>query len=212
MFRFSPMKVGCFVVLIGVMAGNAHGQNGMPGKSQINRDADALVTRLCAGCHTQQEPVSDDVPPRLDGQNRYYLEKQLKNFMDGSRKSEIMQPIVSQITENDVGLLALYYSEARHVPAAPMEHKPDPRANGIFQEGIADRGLRACTACHGGWAEGLLEMPKLAGQNEQYVMKQLRSFKSGERTNDGGGIMRAIATKLTDADIAVLGGYLNGLR
>jgi predicted CXXCH cytochrome family protein len=59
----------------------------------------------------------------------------------------------------------------------------------------------ACQACHLAAAG---ETPQLAGQRESYIAKQLGAFKSGDRKND---LMNAVATQLSDADIANLAAY-----
>ena len=62
-----------------------------------------------------------------------------------------------------------------------------------------------CEACHG--ADGvakIVEAPNIAGQNEQYIIKQLMAFKSGERKND---MMSLVAPTLSDADVADLAAY-----
>lgn len=62
--------------------------------------------------------------------------------------------------------------------------------------------LGACQACHGrdGLGEGN-DVPNLAGQKPNYLVRQLEAFRSGERKS---ALMAAIATQLTDADIRAL--------
>jgi cytochrome c553 len=66
-----------------------------------------------------------------------------------------------------------------------------------------------CAACHG--LDGIAkipEAPNLAGQNEDYLAKALKDFKSGERKND---MMSLIVKPLSDADIANLAAYYHSL-
>jgi cytochrome c553 len=66
-----------------------------------------------------------------------------------------------------------------------------------------------CQSCHG--LDGIAkipEAPNLAGQNEQYLVKALGDFKSGDRKND---IMSLIAPNLSDTDIADLAAYYSSL-
>jgi cytochrome c553 len=44
------------------------------------------------------------------------------------------------------------------------------------------------------------------------VSAQLKAFRSGERANDANRMMRAVAEKLSDKDIAALAEYISGLR
>ncbi|AXE98656.1 cytochrome C554 [Paraburkholderia hospita] len=67
-----------------------------------------------------------------------------------------------------------------------------------------------CQACHG--MDGIAkipEAPNLAGQNEDYLIKALKDFKSGARQND---MMSLVAKPLSDGDIADLAAFYHGLR
>ncbi|SAL14448.1 cytochrome c class I [Caballeronia turbans] len=67
----------------------------------------------------------------------------------------------------------------------------------------------ACAACHGidGMSK-LPEAPNLAGQTEEYLVKALNDFRSGERKNE---MMSMMAKTLSDADIANLAAYYHSL-
>lgn len=63
----------------------------------------------------------------------------------------------------------------------------------------------ACGACHG--VDGNSsdpQYPKLAGQSEQYIVRQLENFKSGKRQNP---IMLGMATPLSEQDMHDVGAY-----
>jgi cytochrome c553 len=69
-----------------------------------------------------------------------------------------------------------------------------------------------CVGCHGitGWRTAFPEVykvPKLGGQHEAYLVKALQEYRSGAR---GHPSMRAIATSLSDKDIADLAAYYAG--
>jgi cytochrome c553 len=66
-----------------------------------------------------------------------------------------------------------------------------------------------CIGCHGipGWRTAFPEVykvPKLGGQHEAYIVKALQEYRSGARSHPS---MRAIATSLSDKDIADLAAY-----
>ncbi|MBC8636080.1 cytochrome c [Caballeronia sp. EK] len=67
----------------------------------------------------------------------------------------------------------------------------------------------ACAACHGidGMSK-LPEAPNLAGQTEEYLVKALNDFRSGERKNE---MMSMMAKTLSDADVANLAAYYHSL-
>ena len=54
------------------------------------------------------------------------------------------------------------------------------------------------------------EIPRVAGQHYEYIVKQMRDFKSGTRKNDAGN-MASVSKTLSDEDIDDLGHYLAGL-
>jgi cytochrome c553 len=58
----------------------------------------------------------------------------------------------------------------------------------------------------------LAGFPKISFQHSAYVKTQLESFRAGTRANDMNGMMRDVAKKLTDDDIAALSKYLGGLH
>jgi cytochrome c553 len=74
-------------------------------------------------------------------------------------------------------------------------------------------GIPACLSCHSAAAPALAGRatvaPRLAGQRDFYIAKQLADFRAGRRDNDAEGLMRTVAEKLTDADIAGLAVFLS---
>ena len=54
--------------------------------------------------------------------------------------------------------------------------------------------------------------PSIAGQNKNYLTKQLANFRDASRGNDNNGIMRNIAIKLSDADVEALVQYMSSLK
>ncbi len=89
----------------------------------------------------------------------------------------------------------------------PLAFKADP-ARAARGKAKADETL--CTVCHLGGFIGQNEIPRVAGQQYEYVVKQMRDFKTAKRTNDAGN-MASVSKTLTDEDIVNLGHYLAGL-
>lgn len=65
--------------------------------------------------------------------------------------------------------------------------------------------------CHRDDFAGQNEIPRVAGQHYQYIVKQLQDFRSRTRTNDGGN-MGSAARNLTDDDIRNLASYVANLQ
>ena len=79
--------------------------------------------------------------------------------------------------------------------------------------GDADAGkakAATCAACHGATGTSAIPMyPNLAGQKEQYLIKQLKDFKSGARKDP---VMGAMAMPLSDEDIANLAAFYASIK
>jgi cytochrome c553 len=65
---------------------------------------------LCSACHGPEGISSTDIWPNLKGQKYGYLVKQIKAFRDGSRKDPSMQPMVANLSDDDIKNVAAYYS------------------------------------------------------------------------------------------------------
>ena len=73
--------------------------------------------------------------------------------------------------------------------------------------------MPACASCHGPNGAGIpVQFPRLAGQHGEYTLAELKKFRSGERTNDAAKMMRVIATKMTDQEMAAVAEYISGLN
>ncbi len=91
--------------------------------------------------------------------------------------------------------------------ARPNAFKADP-ARAARGKAKADEVL--CTMCHLGGFMGQNEIPRVAGQHYEYIVKQIRDFKTGRRTNDAGN-MASVSKTLTERDIEDLAHYLSSL-
>ncbi len=68
---------------------------------------------LCSACHGAEGISSTDIWPNLKGQKYGYLVKQIKAFRDGSRKDPSMQPMVANLSDEDIKNVAAYYSSMK---------------------------------------------------------------------------------------------------
>ena len=70
-----------------------------------------------------------------------------------------------------------------------------------------------CTACHGGGGQSeLAGYPKIAGQNEQYLVYAMNAYKNGERTGALAQVMKLQSQVLTKQDIKNLAAYYSQLK
>jgi len=92
-----------------------------------------------------------------------------------------------------------YAAEAKKADAAKGEM--------LFSKGDSARNIPACVACHGAaGASTIVQNPKLGGQHEAYIYKQLNDFKTPQRNNP---VMSSIAKALTDEEMRNVAAYLD---
>jgi cytochrome c553 len=177
--------------------------------------ADAALIKdklpLCAGCHTETGNSVIPQNPKLAGQNAEYLEKELKEWKDSSRKSEIMGPIASTLSDQEMAALARYF--ARQKPAPGVSGNPQWVAAGkqIYDDGIEAKGVPACAGCHDENGAGSDAYPRLAGQHPAYAIDQMLKFKSGARANDRRQVMRSVTKRMTEDEIRAVAEYMTTL-
>jgi cytochrome c553 len=106
-----------------------------------------------------------------------------------------------------VALLAVS-SAASAADAKPAAAKADPAKGAtLYADGDAARGLPACVSCHGAAGNSTIAAnPKLAGQHEAYIYKQLVNFTAPERNQ---AIMTTYSKMLTDEDKKNIAAYLS---
>ena len=158
----------------------------------------------CAACHGADGQPILPVYPIIAGQTSRYLYLQLRDFQEGRRTNELMTPLVAGMTRDEMRALADYFASQK-----PPRQRFVPDAEKA-KLGKAKSEETLCTMCHLGGFAGQNEIPRVAGQNHDYVVKQLTDFKSRTRTNDA-GTMTSVANTLSAQDIENLAHYLAGL-
>lgn len=184
---------------------------------EIAEGATLPEAMTCARCHGVLgigRPAEET--PRLAGQPRFYLHKQLDDFASGTRVSERMTPIASALTPAQREAVAAYYASLRSVPypAAPYGDPRLVQRGGVLSAiGDATRDIRACQVCHADGGVGIApSFPYLAGQYAYYTEKQLLEWKAGVRRNDPLEVMAEIARRLDDEEIRALALYFARVR
>ena len=151
--------------------------------------------------------------PRLAGQTNEYFENQLRAFIEGRRESHIALRMskVHGLSPEMRTTLAAHFKDLNPKPfgGAPRELMGEGKK--IFEEGIPDANVPACSACHGPEAKGSGTNPRLAGQLYPYTVKELVNW-STERQSDTSGIMQPIARSLTKSQTEALAAYLSYLE
>jgi cytochrome c553 len=170
-----------------------------------------IVTGRCALCHGPEGESASAVYPRLAAQHPDYLQKQLKDFRDGRRKSDTMSEMAKDLKDEDVVVLAGYFSGKKAGARQPGDVDLAAVGKYIFLRGNSFSGVPACSSCHGPTGAGTAQLPRLAGQHPAYVETQLKEFNKRERTNDN-AIMHTVASKLTELETKAVSVYIGGLQ
>ena len=175
--------------------------------------AGKAASATCAGCHGADGNSVNPEWPKLSGQGAAYIVKQLHNFKDGDRKNATMAPMAMGLSDQDMDNLAAYYSTQTMSQGAADKSLVE-LGQKIYRGGNPASGAAACIGCHGPTGAGnpAAKFPRLGGQHAKYVENQLLAFKSGERDNDAGKMMRTIASKMTDQEIRAVASYVEGLH
>lgn len=87
-------------------------------------------------------------------------------------------------------------------------------AGAMAADGAALYTSKGCAACHGpdGGKPIMPLYPKLNGQNEQYLLNQMKDIKSGARSNGQSAVMKPIMATVSDEEIAAIASYLAGVQ
>jgi len=162
--------------------------------------------QLCVGCHGENGISQMENMPSLAGQLDLVIQWQLVYFRAGARKNEQMQPIVEQLSNEDIRNLGAYFASL-----PPPKPKPDD-APELSKKGAQAAAGRRCAACHLDTYAGSRAAARIAGQREDYLLKALRDYKSGVRSGGGQAAMAEVAYPLSDEEIVALAHYLAHLQ
>jgi cytochrome c553 len=169
----------------------------------------------CTACHGPEGNSVNPLWPNIAGQNAPYLQAQLKAFKEGARQDPLMTSQAMLLSDEDMADLAVYFESLPMAAQAVKNPGSVALGESLYRGGNLDSGVAACIACHGPSGDGnpAAKYPALRGQHADYIAKQLRDYASGARTSDGKTrVMRDIATRLSDDEIAAISSYVQGLK
>jgi cytochrome c553 len=169
---------------------------------------------LCGECHGLDGAGNRIKFPRLAGLDPSYLVGQIRDFRSGARKNDDgqMQETVHELAEKDIPRVANWFAKQKAPwPKPTIDAAPDlDRARQLAVSGAP--GIRACLSCHSAASLGTLDKPfdapRIAGQRDFYIAKELIDYRNGQRANDPEQVMQKIARRLTNSEIVRLSIYL----
>jgi cytochrome c553 len=157
---------------------------------------------LCYACHGEQGKSALPEVPSLGAQPAFYVTIQLYMFRERMRVVEPMNEATKGLSDDEVRRMAELI--ARLPPPLPADEAADParldRARELIQQ-------HRCDFCHNQDFSGEQNVPRLAGQREDYLAKALREYKSNARRGYDAA-MADVMYPVTDADILDLAHFL----
>jgi len=197
--------------MLGVASQAANAETAATPAAPQKRTAEQIVTGVCAACHSTDGNSVITLNPKLAAQHPEYIQKQLTEFKSGKRANAVMSGMAAGLSDEDMKNLAAYFSSQKLTLGAAKTNGKGSLGEKIYRGGIAATNVPACAACHGPTGAGLpKQFPRLGGQHADYTLAQLKTFRTGERAN--APMMMVIATKMTDAEMAAVADYIQGLR
>lgn len=172
-----------------------------PSARAVAADAGRKTSSFCANCHGIDGNSKLSEVPNLAGQNPIYLLNQVHKFYTGERRDQWMEPVIKLLSETERINIVTYYISQSVVPASNAAPNPDGKA--IYQ--------RVCFRCHGDQARGGERFPRLAGQQNTYLIRSLTRYRdrTGTRMEPE---MLAMTAALKDSDIKAVADYLSSFR
>jgi len=156
---------------------------------------------VCAGCHGAGGVSTIAGTPSLAGQPKLFIENQLVIIREGLRDVPVMKPFVAGMADDEISALAAHYAAQSPKPLAPASKPERARAG-------ADLARRlGCGTCHLPTYTGQQQVPRLAGQDETYLVQAMKQF----RDHPGPGrdtIMAATLRGLSDGELEQLAHHL----
>lgn len=210
---FTRLPIACLLAAAGLCSTMSAAVATELDPEAIERGKAAAMT--CVACH-QADGSGMNIPggeswPRLSGLDRDYLVAQVQAFKAGTRQSASMLPFANMLNDEQIVDVASYYASLTPTQAAPTDASAELLAHGkkLAVQGDWDRYIVSCNSCHGIDSQGNGSVfPELAGQHPSYIAQQITAWQNGTRTNDPQHLMKVIADRLDDNDIAAVSAWL----
>jgi len=163
-------------------------------------EAGKRKAETCAACHGADGNATIPGTPSLAGQPVYFTHWQLIKYRDGRRKDQQMSPFAKNLTDTDMADLAAYYAAQGPLP------RPATTDPAKVAEGKRLASLHHCASCHRPDLSGQQQVPRLAGQDYDYLLRLLSGFKA-KTASDLDGTMTMAAQPLREEEIVALVQY-----
>lgn len=169
--------------------------------------ADTLEARLaqCLACHGASGQSATPEVPSLGGQPAFYVTIQLFMFRERLRVVEPMTTVSQGISNDELRRIADVISRLPPPPAGgPFDPERMERARALIDQ-------YRCNFCHNADYSGEQNVPRLAGQREDYLVKALREYRNNTRRGYDAS-MADVLNAISDEQILDLAYFLSRFR
>ncbi len=166
--------------------------------------AEALSERLvpCLACHGETGTSQTPEVPSLGGQPADFLLIQLYQFREKQRIAEPMNELTKDFTDDD--LRAFADQIAKLPPPVPPAEGQD---SALLERGRVAAQRHRCGSCHNPDMSGHDQIGRIGAQREDYLLKALREYKTGERRGYDPAMVE-VARDISDEDLVAISHYL----
>jgi cytochrome c553 len=182
------------VALLALAGGAALAQGG-------NAERARKTVAICSACHGMDGNAVLPLTPSLAGQPETFLVSQMILFREGLRVVPIMAQSFARTTEQDLLDLAAYFNQQTLKP------NPGPRNAALYERGAALSSRGSCGGCHLPDYRGRDQIPRLAGQHEDYLAATMIAYRDNKRSGTD-TTMTGILYGIGNEDIKALAHYL----
>lgn len=168
------------------------------------QDISAKLT-VCAACHGQDGNATMAGNPSLAGQPKIFLENNLIMIREGIRAIPVMKGQLDGLSDSQIIALAKFYS------AQTLKPVPGTRDEALYERGQFLSKQALCGTCHLPDYVGREQMPRLAGQREDYLLHSMRQFRNNQAIGRD-TIMAASLYGMNDDDLRAIAQYLSQLK
>jgi cytochrome c553 len=160
----------------------------------------------CLACHGPEGQSELENVPSLGAQPAPYTVIQLFMFREKMRVAEPMNEMAKELADSDLQSIADFF--AKQPAPKPPAGEGDParleRSRAVVEQ-------NHCDVCHRPDFSGRENVPRLADQREDYLLKTLRDYKSGARRGYD-ATMAEVLQPIDDAQLIEFAYYLARLR
>ena len=178
---------GCLLAVFGLSAMAQTPSKSKPQTSTITIAATASkpvvdyaqrYAQVCAACHGVDGKGAANLAPALAGQHSFYVITQLFLFKNERRSNAVMNALIKEFSNDDLRGFSDLIGKFPALVTPSNADSPDPSRMAQGKE-LANK--HQCMSCHGGQLSGGQQVPRLAGQHEDYLKRVLTEFQQGKR-------------------------------